>query len=359
MNSLASAHDVDAEGPQWVRDVHRIVRDLCEPNPAIYYADLACTLIVGHAAFACFSSAQAPAVRTVAFLAAGFAFARAVTFTHEIAHYGARRLRRFKRWWNVLVGVPFLVPSFLYDEHRRHHLKHSYGTTDDSEYLPLAGGSLVDLVRYFGQAPLVPLLGVVRFVLLAPVEWCVPALSRRLWASSTAIVAVNWRFRRVWDYDSAEFRAARRLALACFCYGAGVFTLSACGVLPWTVLGHYYLVFLFVSSVNYVRILTSHRYRSDGRESSYLGQLLDSYTIPGHPILTELWAPLGTRYHALHHLVPSLPYHNLGRAHRRLMARLPADSPYRQTVRPSLVATLREVVGCVRRNAASRSMGVV
>ncbi|HWP26768.1 MAG TPA: hypothetical protein VNL39_10545 [Xanthobacteraceae bacterium] len=39
--------------------------------------------------------------------------------------------------------------------------------------------------------------------------------------------------------------------------------------------------------------------------------------------------PIGLRYHALHHLLPNLPSHAFGRARRRLLAQLPADSPYR------------------------------
>jgi fatty acid desaturase len=49
-------------------------------------------------------------------------------------------------------------------------------------------------------------------------------------------------------------------------------------------------------------------------------------------MLPMLWAPVGLRYHGLHHLLPNLPYHSLGRAHRRLLQRLPAESPYRATV---------------------------
>jgi fatty acid desaturase len=41
-----------------------------------------------------------------------------------------------------------------------------------------------------------------------------------------------------------------------------------------------------------------------------------------------LWAPVGLRFHALHHLLPGVPYHHLLEAHRRLVAALGADSPY-------------------------------
>ena len=38
-----------------------------------------------------------------------------------------------------LLGVPLLVPSFLYEGvHNQHHAKLYYGTIDDPEYLPLA-----------------------------------------------------------------------------------------------------------------------------------------------------------------------------------------------------------------------------
>jgi fatty acid desaturase len=45
-------------------------------------------------------------------------------------------------------------------------------------------------------------------------------------------------------------------------------------------------------------------------------------------MLPALWAPVGLRYHALHHLLPSVPYHNLAAAHRRLTAMVEQDSPY-------------------------------
>ncbi|MEM9826175.1 MAG: fatty acid desaturase, partial [Planctomycetota bacterium] len=56
---------------------------------------------------------------------------------------------------------------------------------------------------------------------------------------------------------------------------------------------------------------------------------------------SELWGPIGTRYHALHHLFPRLPYHNLGEAHRRLVEGLPKDSIYHDTVAESLTSEIR------------------
>ncbi len=84
--------------------------------------------------------------------------------------------------------------------------------------------------------------------------------------------------------------------------------------------------------------------RNTGATMTFNEQIEDSITVEGHhPLLTELLFPVGLRYHALHHLFPALPYHSLGIAHRRLMAQLPADSPYRGTIRASFLAAAREV----------------
>jgi fatty acid desaturase len=113
--------------------------------------------------------------------------------------------------------------------------------------------------------------------------------------------------------------------------------------LHWTWLIHAYLTGVAVITLNAVRTLGAHRYVYTGEELTFLQQLLDSLTYPTRPWLNELWAPVGLRFHALHHLFPSLPYHALGRAHRRLMAHLPADSAYRHTIAPGLWPVLRDL----------------
>ena len=59
---------------------------------------------------------------------------------------------------------------------------------------------------------------------------------------------------------------------------------------------------------------------------------------------TELWAPVGLRYHALHHYFPGVPYHNLPRAHHRMVDALPADSVYRAVTSPGLLASLKSLL---------------
>ena len=57
---------------------------------------------------------------------------------------------------------------------------------------------------------------------------------------------------------------------------------------------------------------------------------------PRRGLVAELWAPVGLRYHALHHLLPSMPYHSLGEAHPRLVAHLGFDSTHQKSNYPSL-----------------------
>jgi fatty acid desaturase len=62
-------------------------------------------------------------------------------------------------------------------------------------------------------------------------------------------------------------------------------------------------------------------------------QYLDSTNVPDG-FLPYLWAPVGLRYHALHHLLPSLPYHSLGEAHRRISGALGRIRPMKARITP-------------------------
>jgi fatty acid desaturase len=79
-----------------------------------------------------------------------------------------------------------------------------------------------------------------------------------------------------------------------------------------------------------------------------LDQFRDTVNVPPPALLPFLWAPVGLRYHALHHLMPRLPYHNLGIAHRRLVAALPADHVYREVEQAELFPAIGRLVGRMR-----------
>jgi fatty acid desaturase len=108
-------------------------------------------------------------------------------------------------------------------------------------------------------------------------------------------------------------------------------------------------------SLNWVRNLAAHRYGNRGEPTDHIGQFSDSVNITGQTWLTLLLFPVGLRYHALHHLLPALPYHNLGKAHQRLLAQLPADSPYHAVNRASFFATAAELWRSARQTAPEDS----
>ena len=74
-----------------------------------------------------------------------------------------------------------------------------------------------------------------------------------------------------------------------------------------------------------------------------MGQLIDSIDTPGR-FWTELWAPVGLRYHALHHYFPGIPYHGLPEAYTRLVGTLPLATEYRKMSSPSLPYSLRALI---------------
>jgi fatty acid desaturase len=271
---------------------------------------------------------------------ATLALYRSLTFIHEIAHQGRRpEFAAFRRTWNVLCGVPFLVPSFVYDVHLEHH-RLTYGSSSDGEYLPFGAAPRWRSVALVAAAPLgVPAL-VVRFLVLAPIGWVVRPLRRVVLARGSALV-IDTDYKRLvpqnvplqWTLQEA----------ACFAWSGIVLVLAATSALPLARLVEAYAILTAVVALNAVRVLGAHRYRSNGGVT-FADQVLDSNDFPRGRLLPELWAPLGLRYHAVHHLFPSLPYHALPEARRRLVAALPPDDPYFSTARASLRSAIRDVL---------------
>ncbi len=320
------------------REARRLLSDLHAPRPAIYWADLLLSALFGWTAFA-----AAVALKpfswsmTVASSIAVFALYRGLCFLHEISHLRQSALRGFETTWNVLFGVPMLTPSFIYvGVHQNHHKISTYGTAQDPEYLPFSGRRRMIVLFSLGSL-LVPLQLIVRFLLFAPFSLLSPRIHGWLAVRASA-VSMNVKYRR--DVPEATSRKIARWEAATLSAWCGVAALATVGVLPWRCFAVWYLVSAVASFINTVRTLGAHRYASDGTPLDRDGQLGDSIDTPG-AFWTELWAPVGLRYHALHHYFPGIPYHNLKAAYERLTRNLPADSPQRQATSPSLPHSLQ------------------
>jgi len=219
------------------------------------------------------------------------------------------------------------VPSFMYEGvHNQHHAKRYYGTVDDPEYLPLALMHPWTLPVFLIAAALAPIGMLIRFAILAPLSMLFPKL-REIVVGRYSGLQINPKFVR----PKPEGEFARDWAwqeAACSVWAIALIAMVATGVIPMRA----FLIFLGISSgvmfLNQVRTLVAHLWENDGDPMSVTAQFLDSVNVPPPATLPMFWAPVGLRYHALHHLLPGVPYHNLGEAHRRLCKELDAGSVY-------------------------------
>ncbi len=325
-----------------LREAKEIVNDLFAPKPWLYWTDflISASIAYGCAAIYLTAPAFSPA-QIAAFMVSGFALFRVGTFIHEIVHMQRGSMVGFRIAWNLVVGVPLLMNSLLYGNHLDHHNPRKYGTPADGEYLPLAASPLRETLLYLAQIPLLPVLAVARFLLLVPLSFLLPGLRRWLLKRASSYGS-NPYYRRPTPPAERDGLWALMDALS-FSFLLTVLVLVLQGVISWSTMGLVYLLATYAIGLNWVRTLAAHRYQNAGTEMTYAQQLQDSLTIGGRSPLTPLLFPVGLRYHALHHLFPSLPYHALREAHRRLLARLPEDSPYRQTICPGFGAAFREL----------------
>src|SRR3954470_7839453 len=116
-----------------------LTRDLNAPRDAIYWADMLGSALLGYAALFATMFVQPTWAALGCGLVAILALYRAGSFIHELTHIKKGAVKGFRFTWNLLVGIPLMIPSFMYEGvHNQHHAKRYYGTVDDPEYLPLA-----------------------------------------------------------------------------------------------------------------------------------------------------------------------------------------------------------------------------
>ncbi len=312
-----------------------LTRELNRPNPFIYWADMLLSAFTGYAALAGAILVSSTPLALLAGLIAVLALYRAGSFIHELTHLKPRTVPGFRLVWNLIVGIPLLVPSFMYEGvHNQHHAKRYYGTVDDPEYLPLALMKPWTLPVFLGAAILAPVGLLIRFGILAPLSLFSKPLRETVVAKYSGL-QINPRFRR--PAPEGDFaRDWLLLEAACGLWAIALIALTAAGVIPLRALGIFLAVASGVMFLNQVRTLVAHLWENEGEPMSVTAQFLDSVNVPPPGTLPVFWAPVGLRYHALHHLLPGVPYHALGTAHRRLCAGLDAQSVYHESTHRGL-----------------------
>ena len=310
-----------------LRAVAELTRDLATPNPRIFWSDFLASACVGYAGLAVAILSGNLWLQCVAGLISVLALYRAGGFIHEVSHVKHSALPGFRFGFNAVIGVPLLVPSYMYEGiHNLHHARTRYGTDQDPEYLPLALMKPWTLPLFIFASLLAPFALLFRNAVLAPLSLFIPAL-RKIVVERYSGLAINPAFRR----RPAEGEAHRNwiiqetaASIWSIVLLGGVFS----GFIPLNAFVIFLAIVSSVAVLNQVRTLVAHLWENDGEPLSVTAQFLDSVNVPPPGMLASIWAPVGLRYHALHHLLPSVPYHALGEAHRRLTAQLAPDSAY-------------------------------
>ncbi len=232
-----------------------IVRDLFQPNLAIYWTDFLLSSFVGGLCFVLvrrvFEPFSVPSV--IAFVVCGLCYYRAVLFIHELVHLRDKRFRLFNITWNLMCGVPFLTPTFMYYTHADHHMRKHFGTHEDGEYLPLGAQSPWHILVYSCQPFVLPVLAIVRFLILTPICWVSPAARAFVHRRASSMVMDPSYIRPL--PTRGTLRVIRVQEALCFLWCAGVATAVIAGIVPWQFLPTAYGISVFILMLNAVRTL--------------------------------------------------------------------------------------------------------
>jgi hypothetical protein len=159
----------------------------------VYFLDLVGTaaVIFGALGVASIASSRLAIVASVA--VAALALSRGALFAHELAHQRSA-VPGLRLAWHVLIGVPFLFPSFVYEHvHREHHRLAIYRTERDPEHAPDARPRWLRIVVNESAALAFPVVLLVRWALVTPFSFATPGARTWVWRRVSSLT-LNARY---------------------------------------------------------------------------------------------------------------------------------------------------------------------
>ncbi|MEL6106960.1 MAG: fatty acid desaturase, partial [Planctomycetota bacterium] len=179
-----------------------------------------------------------------------------------------------------------------------------------------------------------------RFI-LTPLTFLHPRLREFVLTRCSSLMMNPHYVRRVKRSDRRRILAVEIL---CCLRAAAIPGAVLLGFHDWTRIPMLYALGVSVLLLNQMRLIADHHFSGDGEKMSTSDHLMDSCNYTQPDFFTWLLFPYSIRYHALHHLFPSMPYHNLRAADQYLMETLPEDSPYRELQQPSWFSVSRRTI---------------
>ena len=279
-------------------ELKTIVQDLHGIDGKRVYTELVLIAIIAWGAYFSLFLELPLTFKIALFFISAIFFYRGLSFIHEVSHFD-RILPHFRLTYNTLFGVPYRVPAYCLTTHNFHHGIKTFGSIADPEYEKWTERKKVFLLRPFSED---------------------------------------------------DFSQMKTQDIAC-----AIYFVSFCAITTYLgvfklAFGIWYAQIVFISLMNTYRALVAHRYQiyNASKETAARDlQVNDSVTIEGS-FLTEIWAPIGLRYHSTHHMFPMIPYYNLSRAHKRIKAAITPDHPYSKTIEPNFIAAFSKLVASCR-----------
>lgn len=319
-----------------------LLNDLNEVNKFIFWRDLICLSLIGWGAIF-YTSFH---FNILVFFIGTYSLYKGTMLIHEVSHL-SKKIPGYKAAYNILLGYPNSYPSYIYDTHLFHHGKKTYGTIKDPEYAYVKKYNAITLLKPLLISLLLPLLQIIRFTILPLITPFLGLNFKRSLYQKYSTLVFSDKYIRPIKNEKKELRTMMSQDLLCSAYKITLIALVYLEVLPFQFIINFYFAFVIASLINMYRALFNHLYANESLVSlSWEDHLLDTATIkPG--IFTHLIFVNGLGYHAIHHLFPEMPYHNLGKAHKKLIKNLSDDHIYKQNI---FTGPLNLALFCIRNN---------